>query len=98
MDHIAKKMAALRKRLDKIQDDIDALQRSCPHSDVRFKFWSNAGNYDPHDDIYGVDVECLACGSRRTFCSDNPNYRQPYRADSLHPGVMLGFKGTWVDW
>ncbi|AFN37422.1 hypothetical protein [Vibrio phage TCU_VP02_YC] len=71
-------------RVLELESQIAALQRElqdernrCRHTRVTYEFKSNTGNYDPHSDCYWNEVQCIDCGSRMHFDSDddNDNYR-----------------------
>lgn len=45
---------------------IAAIQENCSHPKeaLTFKYGSNTGNWDPHDDCYWTDYECGLCEKR----------------------------------
>lgn len=61
------------------QEQIAALQKICPHTNVRTMFNSNTGNWDSRD-YYWVVVECKDCCNIRRF--DSEEHPEQYRSYS----------------
>jgi hypothetical protein len=58
---IIRKIASLKNKIDKIDDQITEIQDNCVHARVDAKYKSSSGNYDPAENEYWVNIKCLDC-------------------------------------
>lgn len=61
---IKRRYNTIMKQIDALEQEIYALQASCPHTHVDTKYGSNTGNYDPTADSYWIDFHCTDCDKR----------------------------------
>lgn len=60
------------ERVEHHQGKIAEIQKICQHDDVKASYGSNTGNYDPSNDSYWINVECLDCSKKfRAYSEDN---------------------------
>jgi len=55
------RVRAYEKEIDKIYKKINILQERCNHKNTLRKPKSNTGNWDPNDDRYWWEIDCMDC-------------------------------------
>jgi hypothetical protein len=61
------KVEGILENMKKLQCTLEKEQNQCSHDNVKVEKNSNTGNYDPSDNQYWVNVECLDCGKYMIF-------------------------------
>lgn len=69
-------MLSLLRKQDAIQSQIDRIRLSCKHPNIEFENKSNTGNWCDADDSYWISIDCLDCGAKITFDSDQVGYTE----------------------
>jgi len=64
MNKIQRRRHTINKRMDKLYDELTALQESCPHENVDKEYQSDTGNWCKADDSYWIDFKCQDCDKR----------------------------------
>ena len=65
-----KKYQKLLFKQKKIDEEIEQLQKECPHESISIKPESDTGNWSRSEDSYSVDVKCDDCGMYKFYDSE----------------------------
>lgn len=64
-----KRVSEILEDIKKLYKELEQIQNSCTHENCKVTPRSNTDNYDPSDNYYWVEVNCLDCRWIKSFDS-----------------------------
>lgn len=57
----------IKQEIEDLNKELQIAQDNCGHNQIVYEHKSNTGNYDPCQDSYWVEVECLCCDKKFSY-------------------------------